>query len=224
MDRSTLMLLSSVGFLTSLLLMTYVSVNGQNEFKEYRSEPIGIKLQIPLEWDIFGEYNTTEECFSEIMNECYVYFTNYNRFKNFLSDEDMDKYSFSIQKHGIMPSVTLKDMATAKYNHYKENTRGFNFTSDNKTTVQNNPAWQMVFTEDNPNTNIDIYDPSTYNIKSKTLEIYTKADNKTFYEISYKADEESYYSTYLPVIQNVIKTLEFIPDKPVEKNRPSFLD
>lgn len=169
------MLLSSIGFLLSLFLITSNAVNGQTEFKEYVSEPLGVKLQIPAYWYIFQENNSIEDCFSKIA-DCFIHMTDNN-----------GKYGFTIQMIGLT-SENITDYATNKYNYHKTNSTGFYFIGDKEITIQNNPALQIEFTKDNPlkTTKMKWNDKSTWYNKSKILEIYVKA-NYTLYEITYTA-------------------------------------
>ena len=121
MDRSSFILFSSIGFLTSIFLMTITSINGQTESKEYKSESIGIKLQIPSEWNIFQENNSTEDCFGKIA-DCFVHMT-----------DDNSKYGFTIQMIGLT-SESIKDHAAIKYNYHKNNTEDFSFIDDKEIT------------------------------------------------------------------------------------------
>jgi hypothetical protein len=180
-------------------------LNGQSEFKEYVSEPLGIKLQIPSEWYKLQENNSTNDCFGKIIR-CIIFFTNYNFFK---LDKTVD-YRVGIQKYGLT-FMDIKDLAESSYNYHIENSKGFTFISDSNTTIDNNPAWQMEYT-------IDSLGDDT----SKYMSIYTKV-NDTSYELMYSSDESN-YSKYLPEALNVLNTIEFISSKPPEVKKPSFLD
>jgi hypothetical protein len=57
----------------------------------------------------------------------------------------------------------------------------------------------------------------------KNMEIYVKVNN-TYYEIFYNTIDQLDFDLYLPTIQNVLQTLDFIPSKPPEMKKPSFLD
>lgn len=102
-------------------------------------------------------------------------------------------------------------MAKSSYYYHKENMKGFTFISDSNTTIQNNPAWQIEYAGNPTNSDITNY-----------TSIFTKANNIA-YEIFYSSKQPD-YSKYFPEAMNVLNNIEFIPSKPPEEKRPSFLD
>ena len=219
MDRSSLMLLSSIGFLTSLFLISSTSVNGQSEFKEYISEPIGVKLQIPSQWEISYENNGTEYCFDEIIN-CWIG----------IKEQELGIHGFQISIGKESFNGSLKEFTSHMYNKSKTDYKDFTFLDDKQIMLRDIPAWQLEFNRgqiiDSDKFNkmfkglgmdIDIEDTK------KELNIYTKVNN-TFYKLGYIPSKQSDYSNYLPKVINFFNTIEFIPPKPIEIKKPSFLD
>ena len=190
-----------IGFLASLL-MTSNDVNGQTEFKEYVSEPLGVKLQIPPQWQVIDRNeNEPENCFSEDKN-CSIIMMN----DEFVSGNV--SFTTSIQKYSFNGS--LKDFLNYKYNIF-EKVKGFTFLADQEMKFKDNPAWQIEYT----------YAPLGQTLKQ--MSIFTQVNN-TFYELVYTSMKESDYSKYLQEAQNVLNTIEFIPSKPPEIKKPSFFD
>jgi hypothetical protein len=204
MKHFLLMLLSSIGFLVSLFLITSSAVNGQTEFKEYVSEPLGIKLQIPSQWEIYVdvEKKDPENCFGDDIYTCFTEFRN--------DDLVSGNHSFTTMLTKYSFNGSLKDFITSRYNFLSTVPIEFTFLDDKEIMFKNIPAWQMEYTAG-----------SAVNTM-KVIGIFTKVNN-TFYGLSYSA-RESDYSKYLPEALNVLNTIEFIPSKIPEVKRPSFLD
>jgi hypothetical protein len=249
MKQSFLIFLSAIGFLAFPLLMTSNSISGQSvedeiiantletvekattkglseitesvdnasksvaghsDFKEYKSEPIGIKLQIPSEWYILSENNKTEDCFGVGEDlDCSVMMYNTNFFLN----PENAKYVFLVSKNSFNGS--LKDFTKHQFNQLQnsETNKEFSFIDDKETTIQGYPAWQIEYTRKG------IFDKES----AKEMETFVKVNN-TFYSLSYLPNTLLDYDKYLPEVQNVLQTIEFIPSKLPEEKKPSFLD
>src|SRR5215204_5083271 len=152
MDRSSLILLSTTGFVASFFLMTSLSVNGQGEFREYISEPIGVKLQIPPNWEISYENNGTEYCFDEIIN-CWVG----------IKEPALGIHGFQISIAKESYNGSLKEFTSYMYNESKTKYKDFTFLDDKQIKIRDIPAWQLEFTRD------EVIDTSKFNKIFKNL-------------------------------------------------------
>jgi len=195
------------------------TVNGQSEFKEYTSEPIGVKLEIPSHWEINYENNGSEYCFDKIIN-CSIG----------IKERGLGIHSFQISIGKESFNGSLKNFTSHMYNKSKTDYKDFTFLDDKQILLRDIPAWQIEFTRG------QIIEVSKFNQMFKNLgmddgieetvkelNIYTKVNN-TFYKLGYSPLEPSDYSKYLPKVINFFKTIEFIQPKPIQIKKPSFLD
>jgi hypothetical protein len=184
------------------------SESNTSKSKEYKSEVLGIKLQIPSEWYIFTANNSTDECFGEDL-ACNVMMYNVDLFSN----PSNAKYGFFISKNSFNGS--LKDFTADKYNELQNSktTKKFSFIDDKETTVQGYPAWQIEYNREG----------ILSDHAKKEMETYVKVNN-TFYSLYYSPNIPEDYDAFLPVVQNVINSTEFISSKPPDIKKPSFLD
>lgn len=199
---------TSISTSESLSTSKTQSIPNIPEFKEYISNPIGIKLKIPSKWTTHIEDNSTEACFEGIGN-CSLMMLDREKFSFF--DGSTYGFSFSIIKN-IKENGSLANFMTEQYWILKqdslENNEKFSFIGDRETTINNYPAWEMEYSFTNEN---KLY---------KSLTIVSKV-NDTIYSISYTPKDALDYSKYLPEFQTVLHSLEFIPSIPPEE--PSFL-
>jgi hypothetical protein len=156
---------------------------------------------MPLTWEIYVEKNSTQYCFDEendkiLLSDCRVHIRNSVSLPDYYID--IEKYSTS--------NYSLADFLTFVYEDIKH-LEGFSFINDKEMTIQNNPAWQIEYSQ-----------RYTF-IEYKMMEIFTKI-NDTIYRLTYKSTNSSIYSRYLPEFENFIKSIEFIPS--IEP-KPSFL-
>ena len=105
---------------------------------------------------------------------------------------------------------TLTEFAQYRYEKEKQMADYFLFLNDDNITIDNFPAFQIEYTNEEQSTNVT------------NLLIYTEVNN-TFYELYLASDNIEGYSKYFPDVKKIIDSIEFISViKPVEK-QPSFM-
>ena len=168
---------------------------------EYKSEPIGVKLQIPAEWKIYQENNKTEDCFGDTITNCKLHMQNNDLFSGV-------DYTFLISKI-TKSNMSLVNYLTIQYEDLKRG-EGFTLIEDKEIIIDNKQAWMIV------------YSIISNNERHQIMENIIKV-NDTFYSIGYSPIDDSDYSKYIPEVQKVFSSIEFIPSKPPETKEPSFL-
>jgi hypothetical protein len=152
----------------------------------YRDPIYGIKIEYPSDWNktegaSFVEFRLPAE--------------GYNRTTNIT-----DLIALEIRVDILPPDITSPDQySRAKliaHRQYGE----FNLLESNAATIASNvPALKAVYTNTFPKTGEIL----------KTMEIITIKD-KIGYDVRYFADPASDYSKYLPIVQKMIDSFEFI--------------
>jgi hypothetical protein len=103
--------------------------------------------------------------------------------------------------------TTLNDFVNEQIYTYKQRLVDFQIIKSNKTSIDNNPAYQIQYTQKDGRATFD------------TLQIWTISGNK-IYTIIFNADPGD-YPTYLPVIQKMIDSFDVLDDNSTNNNSNS---
>jgi hypothetical protein len=194
-------------------------VYGQNdpEFKKYENSILGMKFSYPEYWGNSANTDSqnglsSKDCFDRgVCSDFWLLQVNppnstveYIMFGIDRFNSDYPMFSFECK------CDTLTEFAQYRYEKEKQEADYFLFIKDDNITIDNFPAFQIEYTDEEQSTNVT------------DLDIYTKVNN-TFYEFGLSTDSNAIYSKYIPDVKKIIDSIEFIPViKPVEK-QPSFM-
>lgn len=178
-------------------------------------------MKYPSSWKVLGE-QTWEGCYEEL-NFCIVTFVPVNATQ--VDYEDVQLYIFktSFEKDLVRNPCRNCDTLVDSVRHYYLDelvprkgpfSQGVEVINDTQTNISGNKsAWQIEYKE----TYTNPYEGNTtYNVQ--VLELITKF-NGSDYVISYHAPSRNDFAKYLPLIQSMINSVEF-----VSVNKPSFLN
>jgi hypothetical protein len=196
-------------------------VYGQDdpEFKKYENSILGVKFSYPDYWGNsantdFQNGSSSKDCFDRWVCTDFWLFQD-----NPPTDSTFFEYSiFGIDRYNSENQIflseckcdTLTEFAQYIYEKEKQEADYFSFIKDDNITIDNFPAFQIEYTDEEESTNVT------------DLDIYTKVNN-TFYQFGLSTDSNAIYSKYIPDVKKIIDSIEFIPViKPVEK-QPSFM-
>ena len=170
----------------------------------YKSQPLGIKLKLPLQWEVMRQYSDSKYCFDVDDDRCTEQIINDN--------PRSGNYSFNIIISKEFFNGSLKNYKNYKYNELINSYGSPKIVDDKEIILKSIPALQIEYTEK------AYAEPRQY----KSMKIHL-GENNTFYEIRYIPNIQSDYYKFLPEVQNILNTIEFIFSKP-EVKVPSFPD
>jgi hypothetical protein len=155
----------------------------------YQNSTYGIKMQYPPEWNV-TEFNNTAGARTKLV----VGFLSPIGVQS-ISDRNSESVvvgveNLSSSNMGLAPYTTLQLSLLSQV------TQDFNLLESHPTTLANNPAHQIVYTE------------TVGPLKLKKMQVWTLMDGKA-YIINYGADEPSYPSQ-LPTARRMLDSFEII--------------
>jgi hypothetical protein len=154
----------------------------------YQNSTYGIKMQYPPEWNV-TEFNNTRAVSTKLV-------------VGFLSPigvqsiSDRNSESVVVGVENVSSNMGLAPYTTLQISLLSEATQDFNLLESHPTTLANNPAHQIVYTE------------TVGPLILKKMQVWTLKDG-TAYIIVYGADEASYPSQ-LPTVRRMLDSFEII--------------
>lgn len=155
----------------------------------YENSTYGIKMQHPSEWDV-REFNNSAAAPTKLVAA-------------FVSPIGLQSVSDRVPESVVVgvENLSSRNMGLGPYTTIQlsllsESTQGFNLIESLPTTIANNPAHQIVYTE------------TLGPLKLKKMQIWTVM-NGMAYIIIYSAEESS-YSDQLPTVQKMLDSFNII--------------
>jgi hypothetical protein len=168
------------------------NTTGNGGMLVYQNSTYGIKMQYPPEWNV-TEFNNTLAASTKLV-------------VGFLSPigvqsiSDRNPESVVVGVENVSRNMGLAPYTTLQISLLSEATQDFNLLESHPTTLANNPAHQIVYTE------------TVGPLKLKKMQVWTVKDG-TAYIIVYGADEPSYPSQ-LPTVRRMLDSFEIINSTP----------
>ena len=169
----------------------------ETSFSIYENPTYGIKILYPAGW------NKLE--FGKITPDGLFVGFSLPREGKPLSEINVSDFVLENIMIGVTPSISvpssfskntiLRDFVNDQISSYKEEFADFQIIKSNITTIDNNPTYQIQYTQKDGRATFD------------TLQIWTMSGNR-IYTIIFNADPAD-YPTYLPIIQKIIDSLMF---------------
>jgi hypothetical protein len=159
----------------------------------YQNNTYGIKMQYPSEWQL-GQFNNSAASPTKFV-------------VGFLSPIGLQRATDRIPENILVAveNLSSSNMGLAPYTALQlsllsEETKGFNLVESLPTTIANNPAHQIVYTE------------PLEQLKLKKMQVWTVKDGMA-YLIIYAADEADYPSQ-LPTVKKMLDSFEILNTAP----------
>jgi hypothetical protein len=169
------------------------NTTGDGGMLVYQNSTYGIKMQYPPEWNVTG-FNNTAAASTKLV-------------AGFLSPigvqsiSDRNPESVVVGVENLSSgNMGLAPYTTIQLSLLSQATQDFNLLESRPTTLANNPAHQIVYTE------------TVGPLKLKKMQVWTVKDG-TAYLIVYGADELSYPSQ-LPTVRRMLDSFEIINTAP----------
>jgi hypothetical protein len=163
----------------------------QNAFLPYENATYGIKIQYPAGygWQI-GFANQTSE------DNVYNYIVAFRSPLDRVSDTVVETVNIAMENLPPGENITLDAYSTFQISDLTLSGTNFDLRESTPTVLAGIPAYKIVYSE------------TLQQVPLQVMQVWAIKDNKV-YTISFAA-EVSKYSTYLPTVQKMIDSFEFI--------------
>ncbi len=163
----------------------------QNAFLTYENTTYGIKIQYPAGygWQLALSNQTSED-------NVYNYIVAFRSPRDRVSDPVIETVNIAMENLPPEENITLDAYSTFQISDLTQSGTNFDLKESTPTVLAGIPAYKIVYSE------------ILQQVPLQVMQVWAIKDNKA-YILTYVAEAPK-YSTYLPVVQKMIDSFEFI--------------
>jgi serine/threonine-protein kinase len=167
------------------------NITEQNPFLPYENTTYGIKIQYPAGygWQLALSNQTSED-------NVYNYIVAFRSPLDRVSDSVVETVNIAMENLPPEENIKLDAYSTLQISQLMQSATNFDLKELTPTVLAGIPAYKIVYSE------------TLQQVPLQVMQVWAIKDNKT-YILTYIAEAPK-YSTYLPVVQKMIDSFEFI--------------